>query len=558
MAGGIDAADARQGASERCATCWTAPRGPPLAAALAALTRARARARGASASAACVVALFVSASLGRFAYLLAHGPDQSGKPQAAALSRSLAGAARRTLSRLPGLDLPDARARRRRASVSAASKSTISPAARRRRARRAGRPGFSGAARPRREGAPARTRRAGRSSCASARTATSRSPRRVDAATPRSIATRRFAAPPERRLRRRSRRPGASADRGARRARISRSIMSRSPTAISRSRTRRSARRRSTRTSRSPTTRAATRRSVAVSARGPSGPLERLGQGAECRRDASARASRRTTSASTICCCSTPTAAVRIRHADLVQVRRDADARGRDEVLKGGFSLGAGYFKLDDPDHEPTLVDEATGRVGWDAAQARFRLDEHRGARGRQPFPVRRLARAARPTTRLARDICIATIACSAGERPGELPVAIDDAVVRRAVSARRGRASSSTASPCMARRSDRRTDRRAARRPRRAEAQDRTAVGPSGLADMLRIWPSFINPDARNWCLQHIHGGDLGSGSMKARLDAARLQAAHEKRAGAARQRARRFHLRERRGRRARRRAAR
>ena len=37
-------------------------------------------------------------------------------------------------------------------------------------------------------------------------------------------------------------------------------------------------------------------------------------------------------------------------------------------AMRGRFGLGAGYFKLDDPDHEPFLVDEITGGWSWDAA----------------------------------------------------------------------------------------------------------------------------------------------------------------------------------------------
>ena len=41
-------------------------------------------------------------------------------------------------------------------------------------------------------------------------------------------------------------------------------------------------------------------------------------------------------------------------------------------AMRGRFGLGAGYFKLDDPDHEPFLVDEVTGGWSWDAAAQRF------------------------------------------------------------------------------------------------------------------------------------------------------------------------------------------
>jgi hypothetical protein len=43
--------------------------------------------------------------------------------------------------------------------------------------------------------------------------------------------------------------------------------------------------------------------------------------------------------------------------------------------LQGRFSLGAGYFRLDDSDFQPMLVDEVTGRIHWDAGKRRFAVD---------------------------------------------------------------------------------------------------------------------------------------------------------------------------------------
>ena len=48
----------------------------------------------------------------------------------------------------------------------------------------------------------------------------------------------------------------------------------------------------------------------------------------------------------------------------------------------------------------------------------------------------------------------------------------------------------------------------------------------------MLRLWPSFINADARAWCIQNIHGGQLLSASMKVDWDAAAFDLAAHKQA--------------------------
>ncbi len=54
--------------------------------------------------------------------------------------------------------------------------------------------------------------------------------------------------------------------------------------------------------------------------------------------------------------------------------------------------------------------------------------------------------------------------------------------------------------------------------------------VGPSATADLIRLWPQFINPDVREWCADHLHGGRL-QGSLKANWTAADLDAMAHKR---------------------------
>ncbi|MBV8662963.1 MAG: hypothetical protein JO107_07660, partial [Hyphomicrobiales bacterium] len=116
-------------------------------------------------------------------------------------------------------------------------------------------------------------------------------------------------------------------------------------------------------------------------------------------------------------------------------------------------------------------------------------------------------------------------------ERPGEKPIVIDQATLQsRYVAADSrfivdhmaihgpaigGEASGETASA-----------------PGGATLKMKLGLGPSDLGDVLRLWPSFINPDARNWCLEHVHGGQLLSGSMTVDWDAAAFDAAVHKRA--------------------------
>ena len=48
------------------------------------------------------------------------------------------------------------------------------------------------------------------------------------------------------------------------------------------------------------------------------------------------------------------------------------DDHGALQAADGGFALGAGHFRLDNPDHKAFLVDEASGKIHWDAASRSF------------------------------------------------------------------------------------------------------------------------------------------------------------------------------------------
>ncbi len=201
------------------------------------------------------------------------------------------------------------------------------------------------------------------------------------------------------------------------------------------------------------------------------------------------------------------------------------------ESLQGRLTLGAGYFKLDDPDHEPFLVDEATGDVSWNGEAGRYEFKNlqllasgtHLMAAGWLAPPT---ASEAAWTLRFDSNDTV-----FGAERPGETPIVIDQATFQARYLAAEsrfildhmaihgpaigGEASGETASV-----------------PGGATLKIKLGLGPSDLGDVLRLWPTFINPDARNWCLDHVRGGQLVSGSMTVDWDAAALDAATHKRA--------------------------
>jgi hypothetical protein len=200
------------------------------------------------------------------------------------------------------------------------------------------------------------------------------------------------------------------------------------------------------------------------------------------------------------------------------------------EAMGGRFTLGAGYFKLDDPDHEPFFIDEATGDVAWDPAARRYRFDNLQLLSGATHMFA---AGWATPPTR-TEPAWISHFQSGdtvfAAERPGEKPITIQQATFDAHFYAGQGRLV---------------LDRLAVRGPTvngTATAETTTTpggatlkinlqIGPSAVVDLLRLWPSFINADARAWCIQNIHGGQLLSASMNVDWDAAAFDlAAHKK----------------------------
>ena len=96
------------------------------------------------------------------------------------------------------------------------------------------------------------------------------------------------------------------------------------------------------------------------------------------------------------------------------------------QALQGRFTLGAGYFKLDDPDDEPFFVDEATGAFGWDAAAGRYRFNDLQLLSGATHiFAAGWLAP---PTEEQAAWVSHleSNDTAFAPERPGEQPIVID------------------------------------------------------------------------------------------------------------------------------------
>ena len=201
------------------------------------------------------------------------------------------------------------------------------------------------------------------------------------------------------------------------------------------------------------------------------------------------------------------------------------------QALQGRFVLGAGYFRLDNPDDEPFFIDEATGAVAWDPSSNRYRFADlqllsgttHIYAKGwlAPPTPAARawVARlelrdtAFGPERPGEKSIAIDQMTLDARYLPGELRLIVDRLTVHGpSVNGEGGGEFAAVAGG--------------------ATLKLNLQVGSSALVDLIRLWPSFVNADARSWCLQNMRGGQVVAGAMTVDWDAAAFEAAINRRA--------------------------
>ena len=196
-------------------------------------------------------------------------------------------------------------------------------------------------------------------------------------------------------------------------------------------------------------------------------------------------------------------------------------ARGGElTAFEGSFSLGAGKFDPHDPDGAPPIaIDEATGQLALDS-QGRFALDKVEilaGATHVRFGGVVTPPTGSDPDWRASlksRDILFA-----AG-RANETPAKLDDVSLE---------AHYDPAAQTF------QTDSFTAKGPRLSgEFGVRLHLAPAGpelkldiagrgqLLDALRLWPVYVNNDARKWCFENLKGGEIASGFLKIDWDAA------------------------------------
>ena len=198
-------------------------------------------------------------------------------------------------------------------------------------------------------------------------------------------------------------------------------------------------------------------------------------------------------------------------------------------------------MRINNPDAVPFFIDEASGAVAWDEDARRFRVDRLQVLAGLTHVDAQGWIAPPADADRVWTAHLESRDAQFGPERAGANPVALESMVVD-------ARFLETTSQFIL--------DGLTARGPTvdvavKAEtAPDGEGsslkldidAGPSATADLIRLWPQFINPDVRDWCAQNLHGGRL-QGIAEGQLDRRRPRRDGPQTRLAARKPARRVH---------------
>jgi hypothetical protein len=198
-------------------------------------------------------------------------------------------------------------------------------------------------------------------------------------------------------------------------------------------------------------------------------------------------------------------------------------------AFTGRFTIGAGRVRFNNPDASPFFLDEASGAMAWDEDARRFRVDRIQVLAGLTHVEMQGWMAPPAGDVRVWSAHLESQGAQLGPERPGANPVVLESMVLD-------ARFLETTSQFILEGLKARGPSVDVAVRAETAPDGDGSSLklnidaGSSATADLIRLWPQFINPDVREWCAQNLHGGRL-QGSLKANFSAADMDAMAHKR---------------------------
>ena len=214
------------------------------------------------------------------------------------------------------------------------------------------------------------------------------------------------------------------------------------------------------------------------------------------------------------------------------RIKVTLEADGHISQAGGRVSAGAGFFFIDDKDHEPVQVDQIDGTFAWNEVSRRFDLDRTVFVAGDTRFAI-----TGSVTPPAAGDMTwkidgrTVERAIFGPERPNQKPVIVDRAelAARYIQGARQfviDRLELTGPEIALATTAEIQISDAGPRLRMNGTAGKMPALA------LLRLWPTPIAPQVRNWFLRSLSGGVLEQGTISVDLDPDAVSAIRQERA--------------------------
>ncbi|MGP8231081.1 MAG: AsmA-like C-terminal domain-containing protein [Methylovirgula sp.] len=203
------------------------------------------------------------------------------------------------------------------------------------------------------------------------------------------------------------------------------------------------------------------------------------------------------------------------------------DSKSQLTNASGSVHFDPGYLRFDDPNDEPRLIDSIDTAFHWDGAARQIVIDNAQVRTGETEFALRG---AITPPVREGDDWLIGLTNSRRGvygvERPGEDRIFFDhiDFQGRLALDAKifhidRLAFSGPNNGFAMAGAVDWKNG---------PHMSIGASLSPTPAKVVVRLWPSFMAADIRDWFLEHVKGGIITRGTLRMNFDAAMIDHMH------------------------------
>jgi len=195
------------------------------------------------------------------------------------------------------------------------------------------------------------------------------------------------------------------------------------------------------------------------------------------------------------------------------------------DVAGGRFTFGAGYLRLDDPDHEPLMIDRIDGGFFWDAEARRIRIGKTEFAAADTKFAFAgELAPPAEPGGGWRFEGGLVDKASYGQERRSDAPIGLSRGklIVTLTPAAKTLRIESfEVGGPEVDLRIE--GDITWLEGPR---VKLGITTGRMPTRAVMRLWPAFVAPAVREWLFTRLRGGAFEKSRIDLDLDAQALRA--------------------------------